>query len=487
MAPLSEQAEPGGRGEAHPTIALVGFMGAGKTRAGAAIASVLGEEWFDSDAEIERELGETIASYFEREGEASFREAEERVVLELLGRGGVVSLGGGAIESPTVRAPPEGVLYRAGAVSTPIPRGSGRAATAAGRWHRTGSASNSALRGREHLYAEVSPRRCSIPAASGPAGPPHAGFGPPPARMGRGLPGPHRAPAAIRRSSPPTRSVYSAREPARLLATGTPTSGQGAGSRSPIPPRSPRIPAALAAAEHVIEVAGGEASKTLSEAEQLLRELARLGARRDDGVIAFGGGVVGDLAGFCAATYQRGVPVMQVPTTLVAQVDSAYGGKTGVDLPEAKNYAGAYHMPSAVLTDPGLPADAAAGGACGGVRRGRQDRAARRRLAVGEGPLRSTGSMRARFPERGLRLCRDQDRRRRERRARRRRPPAAQPGPHGRARDRGGRRATGATATARPWRSACSRRCGSPAPTRCTRRSRSCSSARACRPGSTLR
>jgi shikimate kinase/3-dehydroquinate synthase len=75
---------------------------------------------------------------------------------------------------------------------------------------------------------------------------------------------------------------------------------------------------------------------------------------------------VGDLAGFCAATYQRGVRFVQVPTTLVAQVDSAYGGKTGVDLAEAKNYVGAYHQPSAVLADPDTlrtlpPAELAAG------------------------------------------------------------------------------------------------------------------------------
>src|SRR5262245_55140009 len=74
--------------------------------------------------------------------------------------------------------------------------------------------------------------------------------------------------------------------------------------------------------------------------------------QRTDTVVALGGGVVGDLAGFCAATYQRGVAVVQVPTTVVAQVDSAYGGKTGVDLPEAKNYVGAFHQPRAVLTDP---------------------------------------------------------------------------------------------------------------------------------------
>jgi shikimate kinase/3-dehydroquinate synthase len=70
--------------------------------------------------------------------------------------------------------------------------------------------------------------------------------------------------------------------------------------------------------------------------------------------VALGGGVVGDLAGFCAATYQRGVRYVQLPTTLVAQVDSAYGGKTGVDLAEAKNYVGAYHQPAAVLTDPSV-------------------------------------------------------------------------------------------------------------------------------------
>ena len=100
-----------------------------------------------------------------------------------------------------------------------------------------------------------------------------------------------------------------------------------------------------------VTVEPGERAKTLAEAEGVLRELAQQGMARDDHLVALGGGVVGDLGGFCAATYQRGVDVVQVPTTLVAQVDSAYGGKTGVDLPEAKNYVGAYHLPSAVLAD----------------------------------------------------------------------------------------------------------------------------------------
>src|SRR5205085_3935093 len=101
-----------------------------------------------------------------------------------------------------------------------------------------------------------------------------------------------------------------------------------------------------------IAIPPGESEKTLARAEEVLRELARHGATRADLVVAVGGGVLGDIAGFCAAIYQRGMRHVQVPTTLVAQVDSAYGGKTGVDLPEGKNYVGAYHQPSAVLCDP---------------------------------------------------------------------------------------------------------------------------------------
>ena len=85
-----------------------------------------------------------------------------------------------------------------------------------------------------------------------------------------------------------------------------------------------------------IVIAAGERSKSLEGAEQRLERAGATGMTRADHLVALGGGVVGDLAGFCAATYQRGVPVVQVPTTLAAQVDSAYGGKTGVDLPEAQ-------------------------------------------------------------------------------------------------------------------------------------------------------
>ncbi len=103
---------------------------------------------------------------------------------------------------------------------------------------------------------------------------------------------------------------------------------------------------------HVEAVPAGEASKNLGELERLARAAARAGIRRRDAVVAVGGGVVGDLAGFLAASYQRGVRLVQVPTTLLAMVDSSLGGKTGVDLPEGKNYVGAVYQPEAVVMDP---------------------------------------------------------------------------------------------------------------------------------------
>jgi 5-deoxy-5-amino-3-dehydroquinate synthase len=101
----------------------------------------------------------------------------------------------------------------------------------------------------------------------------------------------------------------------------------------------------------LLGVPEGEEAKSLQVSGALLRQLATQEAHRDDVVIALGGGTVGDLAGLVAATYMRGVPFVQVPTTLTAQVDAAIGGKTAVNLPEGKNLVGAYWQPSAVLCD----------------------------------------------------------------------------------------------------------------------------------------
>ncbi len=95
----------------------------------------------------------------------------------------------------------------------------------------------------------------------------------------------------------------------------------------------------------------GERHKSIATAERVLRFLSETGLERGDAVIALGGGVVGDLAGFAAATYLRGVPFIQIPTTLLAQIDSSVGGKTGVNLPTGKNLIGCFHQPSAVIVD----------------------------------------------------------------------------------------------------------------------------------------
>jgi 3-dehydroquinate synthase len=98
----------------------------------------------------------------------------------------------------------------------------------------------------------------------------------------------------------------------------------------------------------------GEEYKTLKSVELLLRQMAQAGGDRGSLLIAFGGGIVGDVGGFLAAIYMRGIPYVQVPTTLLAQVDSSVGGKTGVNLPEGKNLIGSFHHPLAVFADIGV-------------------------------------------------------------------------------------------------------------------------------------
>ena len=103
----------------------------------------------------------------------------------------------------------------------------------------------------------------------------------------------------------------------------------------------------------LLTVPAGEEAKTLQVHQTLLHQLATQSAHRDDVVVALGGGATGDLAGFLAATYMRGLPFVQVPTTLTAQVDAAVGGKTAVNLPEGKNLVGLFYQPVAVLADVG--------------------------------------------------------------------------------------------------------------------------------------
>ncbi len=116
-----------------------------------------------------------------------------------------------------------------------------------------------------------------------------------------------------------------------------------------------RVQRALEAHHHeVLFFIGGEDHKRMSHVETLAEQMAERGADRSSIVIAFGGGIVTDLAGFLAAIFMRGIPVIQIPTTLLAQVDAAVGGKTGANLVAGKNLVGAFHQPLAVIVDPAV-------------------------------------------------------------------------------------------------------------------------------------
>jgi 3-dehydroquinate synthase len=113
------------------------------------------------------------------------------------------------------------------------------------------------------------------------------------------------------------------------------------------------LAAGLAGVDYeLLELPGGEEQKRLAHVEQLAEDMLERGGDRSSVVIAFGGGIVNDMGGFLAAIFMRGVPVIQVPTTLLAQVDAAIGGKTGVNLVSGKNLVGSFHQPLAVLIDP---------------------------------------------------------------------------------------------------------------------------------------
>jgi len=325
-------------------IVLVGFMGAGKSAAARSLATARGgKRALDADRIIERRTGSTIAEIFERDGEAAFREIEERVVYELLETASpeqVISLGGGALASKRVRraldrhvvvwldAAPSVAWRRSSGSKRPLARERG-AFEALHAQRRAGYASVA-----DAIFADAA--RHSIVAASAaldqlraaPAGTKliwaTSASGEYPVWVGNGI----LAAGLWPLERPPSRRFLVSDEHV------APLWAEALGEFD---------------ARHL--VAAGEASKTIANAERIWHELVRAGMTRSDHIVALGGGVVGDLAGFCAATYQRGIPVVQVPTSVVAQVDSAFGGKTGVDLLEAKNYVGAYHQPAAVIAD----------------------------------------------------------------------------------------------------------------------------------------
>jgi 3-dehydroquinate synthetase/shikimate kinase len=337
--PTQAGAASAGAGGARALV-LVGFMGAGKSSTARMLAAELGAQALDSDREIERELGEPIPDFFDREGEPAFRAREEEIVLRLLSdpRARVVALGGGSLGSDRVR---EAVARHVVVHLEVEPQEAWRRASNKGRPLARDQARFEQLHGdRAALYDSVA--HAILPAGD------------------RNMP--RRALAALEalRGAPQgTRLVWacaSSGDYPVFLGRGLVASGffHPHGARRFAVTDDNVAGYHAVSAEATIKIPPGETEKTLGRAEQVLRELARAGATRGDLAVAVGGGVVGDITGFCAAVYQRGMRHVQVPTTLVAQVDSAFGGKTGVDLPEGKNYAGAFHQPSAVILDPSV-------------------------------------------------------------------------------------------------------------------------------------
>ncbi|HTD58923.1 MAG TPA: iron-containing alcohol dehydrogenase [Solirubrobacteraceae bacterium] len=349
-------------------LVFIGFMGAGKSTVASDVASVLGVHALDSDRLLEESLGHSIAEEFEQRGEASFREAEEQLACRLLeqaGPGSVIALGGGSVLSERVRLALRGHLT----VLLDIDARSAwrRAGSGGGREKRPLAIDRDAFLDLHASRAAIYDRLAD---AILPALTPRVGV-----RALEALRGLADATGGTRLIwASASSGDYPVLVGGGLLARESCSqAGLWPFDRAQSRPFcvsdqnvAPLYAERLGGVQELIEISPGERHKTLASAELVWSALVAGGMTRADHLVALGGGVVGDLAGFCAATYQRGVPVVHVPTTLLAQVDSAYGGKTGVDLPQAKNYVGAYHHPAAVLVDPDtlgtLPAQELAAG-----------------------------------------------------------------------------------------------------------------------------
>jgi shikimate kinase/3-dehydroquinate synthase len=340
-----------------PTLLIGGFMGAGKTTIGELVATRLGAPFIDLDRAIEERAGQTIAALFS-DGEAAFRrlECEELLRVLALPEPCVVALGGGALLDRALRRE---ALERARVVTL-------TASTSAllARLEQSGAAMRPLLAGAGTLRARVEALLAARAEAYAEA---HATVDTtelPPSDAAEAVAAAWQAdavavPLGLRTYTATLASdgiasaarAVAALQPSAAFIVTDPLVGRLAGDA---------LERALAergvAVGGVVELAPGEASKDLTTVAQALTTLVGAGADRDAVIVALGGGAVSDVAGFVASTLLRGVRWVGVPTTLLAMVDASIGGKTGVDVGAAKNAAGAFHQPSAVVIDPRLVA-----------------------------------------------------------------------------------------------------------------------------------
>ncbi len=358
LAPRTVSAVDGARralGDRH--LALIGAMGAGKSTVGAELASALGRRFVDVDAEVVRMLGRSISAIFAQDGEPAFRAAEQAALAAALaGPLAVLACGGGTAIDSRNRT---GLASAARTVclTAPLPLLAARVA---------GDPSRPLARDSAALQRLVAERRAVVAEAADLVV--DASEGSPEQICERVL--------AALAAGPSWRRELA------LIGDGEASGGgavcrllAGAGVRAAALPAlaalgSSRVAVVsdatvwrlhagavadgltgLGCAVERHEIAGDEAHKTLADWVELVTALTRGGADRDLLVVAVGGGVVCDMAGFAAATALRGVRHALLPTTLLAQVDAAIGGKTGVDTADGKNLVGAFHQPRLVVCD----------------------------------------------------------------------------------------------------------------------------------------
>jgi 3-dehydroquinate synthetase len=286
-------------------VAIVGFMGSGKSRAARALGGV------DTDALVEAAAGKTIPKLFQDEGETAFRMLEEETV--------VAALGGGAVTSPRVREALRDTLTIWLDVDVDT------------CWDRVKDNTRRPLAQDETAFRRLFEERRTLYAELADV-------------VAKDV---HDVVLAAA-------GVVVERGALDRLADLVPGSGSVALVSDPHVAGIHGATAQLALGQRLSEtheLPAGEEAKTLAAVARLWEEL-RLG--RDGTLVALGGGCTTDAAGLAAATYLRGVPWVPVPTSLVAQVDAAIGGKTAIDLPQAKNLVGAFHWPARTVIDPAL-------------------------------------------------------------------------------------------------------------------------------------
>jgi len=334
-------------------IVLVGLMGAGKTTIGRRLAARLGLDFVDADHEIERAAGCTIAEIFARHGEPAFRDGERRVIQRLLqGPPKVLATGGGAFVDMQTRR-----LVKTHARSIwlrcPLPilvrRVSGRTGRPLLDKGNVETTLATLQAQRHPIYAEA-----DIIVDCGDDSVDH---------------GAQRIIEALNSYAHPLRVPVTLESHRYEVLIGSDLISRAGAYLAPVLPQKravvitdetvaalhlPRLMSALSetgiqAKAFVVPV--GEESKSLTRYSQLINDILDHGMERRTTVIGLGGGVVGDLSGFVASSILRGVPFVQIPTTLLSQVDSSVGGKTGLNARAGKNLVGAFYQPQIVLAD----------------------------------------------------------------------------------------------------------------------------------------